>query len=229
MIFTEPYGFNTFNIIFFTLVVYFILRAFLFLVSNKVKQDLITFAQENVTWTLWIEWHFVIFAASLLMCYVCLSFSSWASSRGRLHMPSMALVLSLLGGFCQLLFQHLIPSPWSVVIKLCIITTQFFALAKCLQLIIVLWLLSAAPKDSGNRGPWVYNLVWHTLSSLQGNHVYLFIRTRFIVKIVSCGIINHLVNTAYTCCTAVYHVDQLMPLKSELRTLSMCRKTEMSC
>ena len=131
----------------------------------------------------YIMW-FVIFMLPdwwcVLMCYF--SYSSWASRRF-LHMWYMALVLSLLGGSCQRLFQHLIPFPWSAVTKFCV-NTQSFAWLKYLWLIVI---MSAAPKNSGNRGSWVHHLVRHTVSPFQGMRLHVC-KTGFIVKIAGCGI-----------------------------------------
>ena len=131
----------------------------------------------------YILWFVIFFLPDgwwLLMCYF--SYSSWASRRF-LHMRYMALVLSLLGGSYQLLFPHLIPSPWSAVIEFCI-HTQPFAWSKYLWLIVV---MSAAPKNSGNRRPWVHHLVRHTVSPFQGMRLHVC-KTGFIVKIAGCGI-----------------------------------------
>ena len=160
----------------------------------------------------YIMW-FVIFMLPdwwcVLMCYF--SYSSWASRRF-LHMWYMALVLSLLGGSYQRLFQHLIPFPWSAVTKFCV-NTQSFAWLKYLWLIVI---MSAAPKNSGNRRPWVHHLVRHTVSPFQGMHL---INQESLLKLLVVGsTINHLlVNTVCSMLRLLIYV------------FTMCRKTEMSC
>ena len=160
----------------------------------------------------YIMW-FVIFMLPdwwcVLMCYF--SYSSWASRRF-LHMWYMALVLSLLGGSYQRLFQHLIPFPWSAVTKFCV-NTQSFAWLKYLWLIVI---MSAAPKNSGNRGPWVHHLVRHTVSPFQGMRL---INQESLLKLLVVGsTINHLlVNTVCSMLRLLIYV------------FTMCRKTEMSC
>lgn len=67
---------------------------------------------------------FPVFMVSLYLFWMFLwnpwlglfGYSSWISRR-RLLLSCMAVVLSLPDGFCLLLFQQLIPFPWSVTIK----------------------------------------------------------------------------------------------------------------